>query len=118
MKYNNKKTKAKRNNKNIVKTIISVIIEWTTSDLVSGFLPIASATFEPKIPIPIPIPKNAKPNIKPIAVDSSKAISAKGFSGMIHSEVSLGYEVVLKLDNCVYQGGKVDTQIQTKFVNR
>ena len=57
-------------------------------------------------------------NIGTIAVDSSKAISAKGFSGMIHSEVSLGYEVVLKLENCVYQGGKVDTQIQTKFVNR
>jgi hypothetical protein len=35
---------------------------------VSGFLPTDSATFDPIIPSPIPIPKKANPNIVPIAV--------------------------------------------------
>ena len=35
-----------------------VITECTTSFLVSGFLPTASATLLPRIPTPIPSPKN------------------------------------------------------------
>ena len=57
---------AKSNNKNIASIINIVITECTISLLVSGFLPTASATLEPSIPIPIPNPKNVSPIISPI----------------------------------------------------
>ena len=57
-------------------------------------------------------------NIGFLAVDTAQATSSKGFSGVIESETSLGYEIVLKLDNCVYQGNAVESQVKTKFINR
>ena len=53
-----------------------------------------------------------------VSVDTAQAVSAKGFSGSLTTLSTLGYEIVLKLENCVYQGGNVDINIQTKFVNR
>ena len=44
LKNSNKKQNANKNNKNIANIINIVIIECTTSFLVSGFLPTASAT--------------------------------------------------------------------------
>ena len=57
-------------------------------------------------------------NIGTVSVDTAQAVSAKGFSGSLTTLSTLGYEIVLKLENCVYQGGNVDINIQTKFVNR
>ena len=57
-------------------------------------------------------------NMGTVAVDSTQATSSKGFSGVITADISLGYEVVLKLEKCVFQGEEVGIDIQTKFVNR
>lgn len=57
-------------------------------------------------------------NVGTLAVDTSKAISANGFSGVIDIGTSFGYEVVLKLENCVFEGEPVSTSIKTKFLNR
>ena len=54
-------------NNKTVRTMAITITERTISFLVSGFLPTASATFEPNIPSPIPIPRKANPSIVPIA---------------------------------------------------
>ena len=67
LKNSNKKQNANKNNKNIANIINIVIIECTTSFLVSGFLPTASATLPPRRPIPSPNPKKASPTITPIA---------------------------------------------------
>lgn len=57
--------------------IINMLItECTTSSLVSGLRPIASATFPPKMPTPMPRPKKAKPIIKPMQL----AVAAKTVS--------------------------------------
>ncbi len=67
LKNNKKKTNRNKNSKNIDVTINTVITELTTTLFASGFLPTASATRDDSIPIPIPRPKKAKPNIIPIA---------------------------------------------------
>ena len=68
LKNNSKKQKANSNNIKIEVIINIVITECTTSFLVSGFLPTASATLPPSIPTPIPRPKNANPIIIPIQI--------------------------------------------------
>lgn len=57
-------------------------------------------------------------NVGTIAVDTAQAISKKGFSSFISSETSLGYEIILKLEDCTYQGEAVISDIYTKFINR
>ena len=57
-------------------------------------------------------------NIGTVSVDTVQALSAKGFSSSLSTQSTLGYEIILKLENCVYQGGNVDINIQTKFINR
>ena len=56
-------------------------------------------------------------NMGTVTVDSTQASSTKGFSGVITADMSLGYEVILRLENCVFQGEDVAIDIQTKFVN-
>ena len=56
-------------------------------------------------------------NMGTIKVDSTQASSTKGFSGVITADMSLGYEVILRLENCVFQGEDVAIDIRTKFVN-
>ena len=80
LKKSNKKQKANKNNKKIANIINIVIIEWTTSFFVSGFLPTASATLPPSNPIPKPNPKKASPTITPIAIaDADKILSKNNF---------------------------------------
>lgn len=57
-------------------------------------------------------------NIGMQSVDTVQASSSRGFSGVIDSSEGLGYEIVLKLENCMYQGEIVSSNIQTKFINR
>ena len=52
------------------------------------------------------------------SVGSTDALTTKGYSGMIESETVLGNEIVLKLEECFYEGEPVDIDIQTKFINR
>lgn len=56
-------------------------------------------------------------NMGTVTVDSTQASSTKGFSGVITADMSLGYEVILRLENCVFQGEDVAIDIRTKFVN-
>jgi len=56
-------------------------------------------------------------NMGTVTVDSIQASSTKGFSGVITTDMSLGYEVILRLENCVFQGEDVAIDIRTKFVN-
>ena len=56
-------------------------------------------------------------NMGTVTVDSTQASSTKGFSGVITTDMSLGYEVILRLENCVFQGEDVAIDIRTKFVN-
>ena len=67
LKNNKKNTNKNKNNIKIDVEIKIVITEFTTTPLVSGFLPTASATRDAIIPTPIPSPKKASPNIIPIA---------------------------------------------------
>lgn len=57
-------------------------------------------------------------NVGTVAVITNQAISTKGFSGVIKTDISLGYEIILKLENCIYDGENVTSNIQTKFINR
>ena len=51
-------------------------------------------------------------------INTTMAVTSKGYSGVIGSEDPFGYEIKLKLENCIYQGEFVNTNIQTKFINR
>lgn len=57
-------------------------------------------------------------NLGTVPIDTVQATSSKGFSGVIDTGTSLGYEIILRLENCVYQGEIVDVNIQTKFINK
>lgn len=57
-------------------------------------------------------------NVGTIAVNTNQATSAKGFSGVINANTTLGYEIILKLENCVYDGEEVSPNIQSKFINK
>ena len=59
---------ANKSSNSIVRIIAIIMTDRTISFLVSGLRPTASATLEPSIPNPIPIPRNAMPSIIPIAV--------------------------------------------------
>lgn len=52
------------------------------------------------------------------AVDTSQALSDKGFSGVLEAPSLLGTNVMLKLDDCIYDGTSVESMVQTKFINR
>ena len=52
------------------------------------------------------------------AVESTEALTSKGYSGMIDTEAVLGSEILLKLEECFYDGEEVEIDIQTKFINR
>ena len=51
-------------------------------------------------------------------VEKNLAVTAKGFSGVIHTGDSLGYEIILKLNNCFYNGVEVTSNVQAKFINK
>lgn len=53
-----------------------------------------------------------------MAVETTSAVSSKGFSGVIDVGDSLGYEIVLKLEHCFYNGEEVSSSVQAKFVNK
>lgn len=53
-----------------------------------------------------------------IAVNTNQAASKKGFSGVIDTGSPLGYEIILKLENCTYNGEPVAINIQSKFINK
>jgi hypothetical protein len=57
-------------------------------------------------------------NVGTVAVTTSQATSSKGFSSYIDLGTSTSTEVVLKLENCTYQGESVTTNIKTKFINK
>ena len=51
-------------------------------------------------------------------IETANATSSKGFSGSISASDSLGYEIILKIEDCIYQGETKNINIQTKFINR
>ncbi len=53
-----------------------------------------------------------------MAVEKNLAVTSKGFSGVIHTGDSLGYEIILKLENCFYNGVEVTSNVQAKFINK
>ncbi len=57
-------------------------------------------------------------NIGTVAVDTTQALSSKGFSSFVSLDTSLGYEIILKLEDCTYQGENVSSDVRTKFINR
>ncbi len=57
-------------------------------------------------------------NIGTVAVDTVQALSSKGFSSFVTLDSSLGYEIILKLEDCTYQGEAVSSEVRTKFINR
>lgn len=57
-------------------------------------------------------------NIGAVDVETAQALTSKGFSSFVTSETSLGYEIILKLEECKYQGEPVFSDIHTKFINR
>ena len=57
-------------------------------------------------------------NVGVVNVDTAQALTNKGFSSFISTETSLGYEIILKLEDCTYQGEAVISDIYTKFINR
>ena len=52
------------------------------------------------------------------AVNAVNAVSSKGHSGVLESPTAFGYEVKIRLENCTYQNEQVNTNVQTKFINR
>ncbi len=57
-------------------------------------------------------------NVGTVSVNKNLAVSNKGFSGVIDANTTLGHEVVLKLENCVYQDETISVNVRAKFVNR
>ena len=57
-------------------------------------------------------------NIGMVTVNTNQATSSYGYSGFIDASTSLGYEIILKLENCVYNGEMVSANVQTKFINK
>ena len=53
-----------------------------------------------------------------LEVEKNLAVTSKGFSGVIHAGDSLGYEIVLKLENCYYNGVEVTSNVRSKFINK
>lgn len=53
-----------------------------------------------------------------MTVEKNLAVTSKGFSGVIHTGDSLGYEIILKLENCFYNGVEVTSNVQAKFINK
>ena len=53
-----------------------------------------------------------------LEVEKNLAVTSKGFSGIIHTGDSLGYEIVLKLENCYYNGVEVTSNVRSKFINK
>lgn len=57
-------------------------------------------------------------NIGTVAVDSTAATSSNGFSAVIDVGTSFGYEVVLRLEDCIFEGESVPSTVQSKFINK
>lgn len=53
-----------------------------------------------------------------LEVNTNQAVSKKGFSGVIDAGSSLGYEIVIKLENCTYKGESITSNVQAKFINK
>lgn len=50
-------------------------------------------------------------------VNVTAATRSGGYNGVIYCDSSFGYEVLLKLEDCKYDGEVVESNIQTKFIN-
>ena len=90
-------------NKNIDVTINTVITEETTTFLVSGFLPTASATREAIIPIPIPSPKKARPNIVPILVATAACTVSIKSSSLTYGHTHILTKIITLIHYIVKQ---------------
>ena len=53
-----------------------------------------------------------------VPVNSALAVTSDGFTETIDINTNIGYEVVLKLEDCMYEGESVESNVQTKFINR
>ena len=50
-------------------------------------------------------------------VNVTAATRSGGYNGVIQCDSSFGYEVLLKLEDCKYDGEVVESNVQTKFIN-
>lgn len=53
-----------------------------------------------------------------LAVNTTQALSESGFTGFIDASTNLGSEVVLKLEDCIYDDQLVSSSVYTKFMNK
>lgn len=51
------------------------------------------------------------------AIDTALAVRNGGYSNVIVCDNDFGYEIVIKLEDCKYDGESVDVDIQSKFIN-
>ncbi len=56
--------------------------------------------------------------IERVPVNTAEAISTNGFNYTMDLPTGLGYEIVLELDDCKYEGEKILCNTKTKFINR
>ncbi len=56
--------------------------------------------------------------IERILVNPSEAVSTSGFNYTVTVPNGIGYEIVLSLDDCVYEGEKILCNTKTKLINR
>ncbi len=49
-------------------------------------------------------------------INTNSATTSKGATGVINT-TTLGNEIIIKLEDCTYQGNSVDCNVQTKFIN-
>lgn len=53
-----------------------------------------------------------------MAVNTEEALSTKGYNGMIDTKTALGYEIILQLEDCIYEGEAISSTIKTKYINK
>ncbi len=56
--------------------------------------------------------------IERVPVNTAEAISTNGFNYTMDLPSGMGYEIVLKLDDCKYEGEAILCNTKTKFINR
>ena len=51
------------------------------------------------------------------AIDVVSAVKASGYDGFVDCDGEFGYEIVVKLEECKYDGETVEVDIKSKFIN-